>query len=102
MKDYGEKLLDALQLSQKIQMGSIETILFGNAEEGKLVTGSEIEDFGEQPRQIPLIFDTPSGVKKIVLYNSIGRHRYQPVTVVVTTPYVEVVGPNGEYLQAQV
>jgi hypothetical protein len=102
MLDYGNKLLEALQLSEKVQMNSIETILYGKADMGKLMTDVEIDGFGEPSRQIPVVFESPSGIKKIVIYNNLARQRYQVIKLVVTHPNIEVFGPSGEHIQAQV
>lgn len=102
MTDYGNKLLEAFTLSKRVQMNSIETILYGNPDSGILTTDLEIDGFGEQPKQIPIAFENPSGIKKVVVYNTLTRHRYQLITFVVTTPHIEVVDPSGEFIQAQV
>jgi hypothetical protein len=101
MLDYGNKLLEAYQLGKQVQMNAIETILYGKADGGKLGTDLEFDGFGEQPRQISISFENEP-IKKVVLYNTLARQRFQIVTLVVNTQYVEVVGPSGEYIQAQV
>lgn len=54
MNDYGNKLFEAFQLSKKIQMESIETILFGKADVGVLGTDMEVDGFDSAPRLVLL------------------------------------------------
>jgi hypothetical protein len=102
MSDYGIKLLEAYQMSTKTQIVAIETILFGQPKSPNLGTDYELDSFGDLPKQIPIAFDSPSGIKNVVVYNNLGKTRYQLVKLVVTTPYIEVIGPDGEYVPAQV
>lgn len=100
--DYGNKLLEAYRFSEKVQMNSIETILYGKSNQEKLITDLELDGFGENSRQIPILLNGSSDIKRVVIFNNLARHRYHVVKVVVNTPNVQVVGPSGEFVLAQV
>lgn len=103
MNDYGLKLLEAMQYGTTTQLAALSTILFGHANNSLgLRTDFELERFGELPRQLPLQFANPSSsIKRLVFYNSLGRRRVHLAKVVVTTPHVEVIGPDGQPVVSQ-
>lgn len=103
MNDYGFKLLEAMQFGIATQLASLSVILFGSANNSLgLKTDFELERFGDLPRQLPLQFpNSQSSIKRLVFYNSLGKKRMHLAKVVVTTPNVEVVGPDGQPVVAQ-
>ncbi|CAL8069398.1 unnamed protein product [Orchesella dallaii] len=101
MNDYGFKLLEAMQYGTTAQLASIATILFGHSNNSRIQTDYELERFGELPRQLPLVFHGPNVIKKVVLYNSLGRKRMHLTKIVVMNPDVEVIGPDGQAIISQ-
>jgi len=102
MNDYGVKLLEASQISLQIQMTAISSILFGKGDQSHVSTDFEQSAFGDLPRKIPLRLNTTKQEKKIILFNSLGWRRSHLAKVVVRSPYVKVIGPNGKHVAAQV
>ncbi|CAG7824959.1 unnamed protein product [Allacma fusca] len=105
MDDYGLKLMRATQISQDIQMAATNTILFGRSNATSITTDYELSAFGDLPRKIPLKFtrgsDSKEIIQNVVLFNSLSWKRAQYVKVVVTTPYVQVIGPDGKMMISQ-
>jgi hypothetical protein len=104
MNDYGFKLLEASQYSLKIQMTAISSLLFGKSEkpQSHLSTDFEQSAFGDLPRKIPLKLNVTKQEKKIILFNNLGWRRSHLAKVVVRSPFVKVIGPNGKPVPAQV
>lgn len=103
MNDYGLKLLEAWQYGVATQIASLGVLLFGSANNSLgLRQDFELDKFGELPRQLPLQFPNPqSSFKRLVFYNSLARKRVHLAKMVVTSPNVEVLGPDGQAVVAQ-
>ena len=103
MFDYGQKLLEAKQMSTKIQMLATESILFNEnhnhsvSELPRLTTDYEQSSFEELPKKLPISLN-----RKIILFNNLGWKRIQLVKVVVEKTNVKVIGPDGRNIVSQV
>jgi len=104
MNDYGSKLLDAKQNSIKIQQVAISSILFGQTEHSHLSTDYEEATFESRPKKAPLKLQTGNATteRKVILFNSLGWRRSHLAKVIVSIPNVQVIGPTGESVPAQV
>ena len=102
MEDYGVKLLEASQISLKIQMTAISSILFGKSDQSHISTDFEQSSFGDLPKKIPIKLNNTTQEKKIILFNNLGWRRSHLTRVVVRSPYIKVIGPNGKHVSAQV
>lgn len=100
MHDYGWKLMEASQLSLTVQSIAISNIIFGGVR--NITTDYELNRFGDLPKKIPLVTNDNRVVKKIVLFNSLSWFRSHIVKVIVTNAEVEVIGPDGDPVLAQV
>ncbi|ODN05616.1 Alpha-mannosidase 2 [Orchesella cincta] len=64
-------------------------------------TDTELKELRAALDRLPFVFQGPNVIKKVVLYNSLGRKRMHLTKIVVMTPDVEVVGPDGQSIISQ-
>jgi hypothetical protein len=99
MNDYGIKLMDAFQNSLNIQTLAVNSMLFGQTNRATVFTDFEQAVFGELSKKIPLRLQTD---EKIVIFNNLAWRRSHIAKVFVSSPFVQVMGPNGQHIPSQV
>lgn len=105
MDDYGHKLMEATRSALQIQRQSIRTILYHglNVSITSLGKDSQILSFGELATKVPrVIYESGTITKKILIFNSLAFMKPQLIRVLVTSPFVKVVGTRREGIVSQV
>jgi hypothetical protein len=105
MEDYGLKLMTSTRSALQIQRQSIRAILHGglNITISALGLDAQILTFGELATKIPrVIYESDKITKKILIFNSLSFTRTHLIRVLVTSPYVKVVGKDDENILSQI
>lgn len=107
-EDYAKKMHQAIKYSQSaIQQAAYH--LLGKPKVLEKVEEDiyfDIDDIwrrhDEIPSKITIALDVLSPMKKIVLYNSLAFKRQEVVSVIVSSPYIEIFDPEGDQIISQV
>ncbi|XP_053613785.1 alpha-mannosidase 2-like isoform X2 [Plodia interpunctella] len=108
IKDYAVRLLNAINTSQSVLQRAAYFLLQQPAilnQTGKDIY-FDVDDIWRQhdkiPNRITIILNPSSPSRRLVLYNALAFKRQEIFTVMVSTPHVQVMDPNGVVLEAQV
>lgn len=107
-EDYAKKMLTAIKYSQSaIQQAAYYLLkqppIQDQTQEDIFLDVDDIwRRHDEIPSRITIALDVVSPSRRLVLYNALAFRRQEILTVLVSTPHVEVFDPEGEPIMAQV
>lgn len=108
VKDYAVKMLDAIHSCQKIIQYYTHKLLLKpditefNQEEIYYNIDDIRHTWNELEERYSIVIGPEMRTKKIVIYNSLTFTRIEVITLIVSTPTVEVIDSNGKRIQCQV
>ncbi|PZC73618.1 hypothetical protein B5X24_HaOG209035 [Helicoverpa armigera] len=107
-EDYAKKLLTAIKYSQSaIQQAAYyllnQPLIVDQPQEDIYFDVDDIwRSHDEIPTRITIALDAVSPSRRIVLYNALAFKRHEIMTVLVSSPHVEVFDPEGNPMMAQI
>ncbi|XP_013170889.1 PREDICTED: alpha-mannosidase 2 [Papilio xuthus] len=107
-EDYAKKMLQAIKYSQSAIQQAAYYLLKQPAilEQTQEDIYFDVDDIwrkhDEIPSRITIALDAMSPSRRLVFYNALAFRRQEIVTVLVSTPHVEVFDPEGNPIMAQV
>ncbi|CAH2045689.1 unnamed protein product, partial [Iphiclides podalirius] len=107
-EDYAKKMLTAIKYSQSVIQQAAYYLLKQPPilEQSQEDIYFEVDDLwrshDEIPSRITIALDEMSPSRRLVFYNALAFRRQEVVTVLVTSPHVEVFDPEGNPMMAQI